>query len=39
MTEEQKNDKEKADLRKSNVFVLNLDDFNLFKLRSTVFLI
>jgi len=39
MTEEQKADKEKSDLRKGNVFVLNLEDFNLFKLRSTVFLI
>jgi hypothetical protein len=39
MTEEQKAEKDKSDLRKNNVFVLNLDDFNLFKLRSTVFLI
>lgn len=38
-TEEQKMQQSKENQRKHNVFTLNLEDFNLFKLRSTVFLI
>ena len=37
--EETKERKAAEAQRKKNIFVLNLDDFNLFKLRSTIFLL